>query len=67
MPILNFINTKAKAFIVFLFSLISLGIFIFTTLATSIIFKQWYGLVLGIVLMILAIPFHCIGKKYQWG
>ena len=63
MSISNFINTKAKAFVVFIFSLISLGIFLLSTLIASIILKQWYGIIFGIFLMLIAIPFHCIGKN----
>lgn len=67
MSILQFLNTKAKAFVVFLFSLISLGLFILSTLFATAVCPKWYGLAIGIGLMLLAIPFHWIGKKYKWG
>lgn len=63
MSILNFLHTKAKAFVVFLFSVISIGIFIISALGATAIFKEWYGLISGIILMMLAIPFHWMGKK----
>lgn len=67
MSILQFLNTKAKAFVVFLFSLISLGLFILSTLFATAVCQKWHGLAIGIGLMLLAIPFHCIGKKFKWG
>jgi hypothetical protein len=59
----NFINTKAKAFVVFLFSAVSLGIFVFSTQFAVILCSKWYGLIVGISLMILAIPLHILAKK----
>ncbi len=67
MSLSTFINSKAKAFIVFLFSLISLGVFVFSTYFATFVFPKWYGVVAGIVLMIIAIPFHYMGKKNVWG
>lgn len=67
MSIVQFLNTKAKAFVVFLFSLIALGLLILSTLLATAICQKWYGLAIGIGLMLLAIPFHWIGKKYKWG
>lgn len=67
MSILNFLNTKAKAFVVFLFSLIALVLFILSTLVATAICKESYGLIIGIALMILAILLHCAGKKHYWG
>ena len=63
MSLLNFLHTKAKAFVVFLFSLISIGIFIVSALGAAAVLKEWYSLIPGIILMILAIPFHWMGKK----
>lgn len=67
MSILNFLHTKAKAFVVFLFSLISLGLFIISTTFATAVCKEWYGIIVGIVLMIIAIVFHCRGKKRKMG
>lgn len=63
MSLKNFLHTKAKAFVVFLFSVISIGIFIVSALGAAAVLKEWYGLIPGIILMILAIPFHWMGKK----
>ena len=64
---LNFLNTKAKAFVVFVFSLSFMGIFVLSSLLATQICQKWYGLAIGIVMMIIAIPFHCKGKKVLWG
>ena len=64
---LNFLNTKAKAFVVFVFSLSFMGVFVLSSLFATQICQKWYGLVIGIVMMIIAIPFHCKGKKVLWG
>ncbi len=64
---LNFLNTKAKAFVVFVFSLSFMGIFVLSSLFATQICQKWYGLAIGIVMMIIAIPFHCKGKKVPWG
>lgn len=64
---LNFLNTKAKAFVVFCFSLSFMGIFVLSSLFATQICQKWYGLAIGIVMMIIAIPFHCKGKKVLWG
>ena len=65
MSIINFINYRARNFTVFGFSLISLIIFPFITIIATATLKQYYGLIIGIVLMIAAIPFHCIAKKHN--
>ena len=64
---LNYLNTKAKAFVVFVFSLSFMGIFVLSSLFATQICQKWYGLAIGIVMMIVAIPFHCKGKKMLWG
>ena len=64
---LNYLNTKAKAFVVFVFSLSFMGIFVFSSLLATQICPKWYGLAIGIVMMIIAIPFHCKGKEVLWG
>ena len=64
---LNYINTKAKAFIVFAFALSFMGIFVLSSLFATQICQKWYGLAIGSIMMIIAIPFHCKGKKASWG
>lgn len=66
---IHYLNSKAKAFLIFVFSLVHIGIFVLSSLLASQIGHKWYGLALGIgiVLMAVAIPFHCKGKKKIWG
>lgn len=61
----NFLNTKAKAFIIFIFSAISLGVFILSTLISVNLFSKWYGIIASVILMVLAIPFHIAGRKFN--
>ena len=49
------------------FSLTFMGIFVLSSLLATQICQKWYGLAIGIVMMIIAIPFHCNGKKVPWG
>lgn len=67
MSFVQYLHTKAKAFVVFLFAVISIGVFIISTLISTAILKEWYGLIPGLILMILAIPFHWMGKKRKGG
>lgn len=67
LSLLHFLNTKAKPFVVFFFSLLSLGLLIVSTLAGSSLCREWYGLIVGILLMLLAIPFHWRAKKNEIG
>ena len=60
-------NNKEKPFVVFLFSLIAIGIFILITLFANFICQKWYGLIVGVLLMLSAIPFHIYGKKNKIG
>ena len=65
---LNYLNAKARAFVVFVFSLSFMGIFVLSSLVATQILQNWYGLAIGIAMMvIIAIPFHCRGKKTLWG
>jgi len=59
----NFINTKAKAFVVFLFSIVSLGILALSTQVAVFLCSKWYGLLVGAAFMVAAIPLHILGKK----
>ncbi len=62
----NFINTKVKAFVVFLFSAASLGIFALSTQFAVVLCSKWYGLIVGISFMILAIPIHILARKWSF-
>jgi hypothetical protein len=59
----DYINTKAKALVVFLSALSALAILVSSTLIAASFGLRWEGLAIGIVLMILAIPFHKLAKK----
>lgn len=59
----DFINSKAKTFVVFLFSIASLGILALSTQVAVFLCYKGTGLIVGVVLMILAIPLHVLGKK----
>lgn len=51
----------------FFFSLIAIGIFVFSTLFATSVCEKYYGLVIGIILMLVAIPLHCLGNKTELG
>lgn len=57
------INTKPKPFVVFIFSIISLAIFALSTQIAVFVCSKWYGIIVGIALMIAAIPLHILGKR----
>lgn len=57
------IDIRLKPVIVFLSALAAMGIFILSTLFATSVCAKWYGLCVGIVLMLVAIPIHCQGKK----
>jgi len=61
----NLVNEKPKAFLVFLFSIIALGILTISTQIATIVCTKWFGLVVGLVLMILAIPLHLLARKWS--
>ncbi|MHB8962887.1 MAG: hypothetical protein ACYC5K_07005 [Saccharofermentanales bacterium] len=61
----NFINTKAKTYIVFLFSVAALAILAFSTQVAYIFCEKANGLTVGVTFMIAAIPLHILGKKYS--
>ena len=58
-----FIDTKGKPSIIFIFALVAMGIFSGATVFATDICGKWDGIVFGVVLMLLAIPFHIWGKK----
>ena len=57
------IDTNLKPIIVFLSFLVALGIFVFSTLFATSVCTKWYGLLIGVALMLVAIPIHCQGEK----
>ncbi len=67
MSLMNYLHTKARGFVVFLFAEIALGLLILSTTVSCSIFEKWYGLAGGVVLMLAAIPFHWNGKKWNAG
>lgn len=63
MAVLNFIDRKCKAIVVFIFSMIAIGLFIVSTLFAMSVCNGGQSFITGIALMVLAIPFHIFGKK----
>lgn len=67
MAVIEFIERRKRAFVVFFFAILALKFFRdFAVLGTHFSGK-WTGVILGLSLMILAIPFHWNGKKWKWG
>ena len=62
----NFINTRAKAFTVFLFSVISQGILVISTQFAVMICSKWFGVIVGIIFMFLAMLLHLLAKKWSF-
>ena len=60
------LNTKAKVPAISAFTLLSLVIFAFASMFACSVMTKWYGIIVGLVLMIAAIPFHCRGKDASW-
>lgn len=60
---MNYINSKAKATLVYLFSIIALGIFVLSTKFAVWLCSGRNGLMIGVLLMILAIPMHIAARK----
>ena len=68
MALIEFLHSKARALVVFLFSEIALGLFFLSTIVSCAVFDwPYYGLIFGIILMVAAIPFHWNGKKWKMG
>ncbi len=61
------INTNLKPIVVFLSLLAAMGIFVVSTLFATSVCTKWYGLVIGFILMLVAIPIHCFGNKMKIG
>lgn len=61
------LNNNSKPIVVFFFSLIATAIFILSTLFATSVCEKYYGLVIGVILMLVAIPLHCLGNKTEVG
>lgn len=61
----NSTDTRAKTFVVFLSSLAALAVFVLATRWAVFFSAQWYGLIVGVLLMVVAIPLHMRGKRRQ--
>ncbi len=61
---LNYLRTKGKGITVYLFFLVALAIFVGSALVGCELFDKWFGILGGVLLMLLAIPCHIfIGKR----
>lgn len=60
-----FSNGKGKPFVVFAFTIIAYILFALSTIFALSICTEWYGLVIGAILMILAVPVHMFAKKHN--
>ncbi len=56
-------NSKGKIFWVFVLSLGALGILVLSTYVANLIFRDYIGIGIGIILMIAAVFCHIFGKK----
>lgn len=62
----NFLNTKGKAFVIFLSSIVSLIILAAATKAAILLRPNLNGVIIGSALMVVAIPLHILGKKLSF-
>lgn len=61
---IGFINSKAKAFVIFLFGIIALALMTLSSIIITAAYRFDFSCVfVGVILMVLAIPFHILGKK----
>lgn len=60
-----FSKGKGKPFIVFIFAIMAYVLFAFSTIFAISICTEWYGLIVGAVLMVLAVPVHIFAKKHK--
>lgn len=56
---------KGKNFVVFFFTITAYILFAFSTVFAMSICTEWYGLIVGAVLMVLAVPVHIFAKKHK--
>lgn len=61
------VNQKWRTPSVFLFFVLSIAILIFSLPLTCAMLSSWHGVVVGIVLTLIAIPFHRTGHSHSWG
>ena len=54
---------ERKAFVVFIFSAIGLGIMTITAFTSTVIISSWVVIIVGLVFMLLAIPMHILARK----
>lgn len=57
------LQNKLKPIYISLFAIISLILFAFATTVASMIMNKWFGILVGIGLMIVAIPIHLLGDR----
>lgn len=60
-----FSKGKGKPFVVFSFTIIAYMLFAFSTVFAISVCTEWYGLIVGAVLMVLAVPVHIFAKKHK--
>lgn len=58
-----FSKGKGKSFIVFLFTIVAYFLFVLSTVFAVSVCKEWYGLLIGAILMVIAVPAHILAKK----
>lgn len=56
---------KGKPFVVFFFTITAYILFDFSIVFAMSVCTEWYGLVVGAVLMVLAVPAHIFAKKHK--
>lgn len=65
---INYLRTKGKGITVYIFFLIALALFVCSVFAGCAIFDRWFGILAGVLLSILAVPFHFfLGRKTAVG
>lgn len=60
-----FSKKNGKPFVVFMFTIIAYILFALSTIFALSICTEWYGLVIGAILMILAVPVHMFAKNHN--
>ena len=65
---INYLKTKGKGITVYIFFLIALAVFVCSIFAGCAIFDRWFGILAGVLLSVLAVPFHFfLGRKTAVG
>lgn len=60
-----FSKKNGKPFVVFLFTIIAYILFALSTIFALSVCTEWYGLIIGAILMVLAVPIHIFAKKHK--